>query len=218
MQKWTNFFDKIFVVSLPDCKATRLINVLHEFNKYGIDVEYFDATLNIESGAVGLRDTMIRLFRHCLENGFSKILIFEDDVEFINDINYYMPLCLEQLPANFDLFYLGAYVVKPFKARHSENILKLNGALTTHAVAYSKKVMQKILPLMEKHSMSSRDKTTVDMLLMNKVVCLGNSYISYPLLAKQRSGYSEIEKREVNYDKYIEDQYNFQLQKLNTCQ
>ncbi len=212
---WHNYFDKVFVISLPNCKATRLINVMHELNSYSIEVEYFDATLNTDCGAVGLRQTMIRLFHHCLENNYSKFLVFEDDIEFVNDINYFMPLCLEQLPDNFDLFYLGGYVVKPFKGKCSANLIKLQGCLTTHAVAYSKKAIEKILPLMEKHSENPRDKTTIDMLLMNRIQTLGNSYISYPLLAKQRSGYSEIEKREVNYDNYIEGQYNIQLQKLN---
>lgn len=212
---WTNYFDKIFVISLKS-DLGRLLNTFHQLEKYNIEaeIEVFEATYN-EVGSVGLRETMIRLFTECLEKGYSNVLVFEDDISIINDLNKYMPLCLQQLPHDFDLLYLGAYVVSPFKSRYSANLLLLDKCLTTHAVAYSKKAIEKMLPIFKAHNENPRDTTTIDMLLLNRVIIEGKSYITYPLLISQRFGWSHIEQKEVDYKKYIEEKYAEHLNKLN---
>lgn len=212
---WTKFFDRVFVISIcKDQILTRLFTSLKQLEHFDIEVELFEATYNPENGAVGLRETMIRLFHKCLDKGYSRVLILEDDISIIGDVNKFMPLCLAQLPANFDLLYLGAYVVTPFKERYSENLLLLDKALTTHAVAYSKKAIEKILPIFEKHAENPRDTATVDMLLLNRIVSEGKSYITYPLLVSQQQGYSHIMGKEIDYKKYIEVEYEKHLNAL----
>jgi len=213
---WADYFDRIFVISLcRDTILTRLFTTLKQLEHFDIEVELFEATYNKENGAVGLRETMIRLFHKCLDKGYQRILVFEDDIQVIGNIDSVMPLCIEQLPPNFDLLYLGAYVVTPFKQRYSPNLLLLDKALTTHAVAYSKKAIEKILPIFEKHAENPRDTTTIDMLLLNRVISEGKSYITYPLLVSQQQGYSHIEGKEVDYKKYIELEYAKHLNNLH---
>lgn len=213
MQSWSNSFDKIYIVSLIQNRDKRLLKLLDQLELYGVSADVFEATYNDKNGAMGLRDTMIRLFTECLENNYDKVLVLEDDCLFVEDINKYMPLCLQQLPYKFDLFYLGAHVIKPFK-KYSENLLILNGALSTHAIVYSKKAIEKILPMFIKQTLTERNITPIDMMLCNKIVIDGNCYISYPFLAKQRNGFSDIQKMEIDYDKYILEGYNKQYQKL----
>lgn len=210
---WSSFFDKIFVISLLREGTDRLLNTLRQLEKYDIEVEVFEAVHN-EVGVIGLRDTMIKLFHVCMEKGYDNILVLEDDINIIEDINYYMPICLDQLPVTYDLLYLGAYVVKPFKDRYSENLLLLDKALTTHAVAYPKKTIEKLLPIFEAQSDNPRDTTSIDMTILNRIVSQGKSYITYPLLVSQQAGYSQIEKKEIDYKKYIELEYDNQVKKL----
>lgn len=210
---WATFFDKIFVISLINRKVDRLISALKQLKEFDIEAEVFEATYN-EVGIIGLRDTMIRLFSQCIEKGYQNVLIFEDDISIIEDINLYMPLCLGQLPKDYNIFYLGAYVVNPFKNRYSENLLELDVALTTHAVAYPRKTMDKMLTIFNRQSENPNDKTPIDIPLLNNVIKEGKSYISYPLLVSQKSGYSDIMKKEINYDKYIEVGYSEQYKKL----
>lgn len=211
---WNSFFDKIFLVSLIYSGSDRLLRSLNQLVKYEIEGEVFEATFN-ECGVIGLRDTMIRLFHDCLGKGYGNILVFEDDLEIVSDINYYMPLCLEQLPHDYDLLYLGAYVIRPFKGRYSENLLLLDKVHTTHAVCYPRKTIEKLLPIFEKHSENPNDKTPIDLTILNRIISEGKSYITYPLLVSQQRGYSYIEKKEIDYEKYIVQEYNNQLKKLS---
>lgn len=214
---WSSFFDKIFVVSLLHKNTDRLLNSLRQLEKYEIEAEVFEATFN-ECGVIGLRDTMIRLFHRCLESGYANVLVFEDDLKVVDDINYYMPLCLDQLPISYDLLYLGAYVIRPFKQRFSENLLLLDKVHTTHAVAYPIKTISKLLPIFEKLSENPNDKTPIDLTILNRVISEGRSYITYPLLVSQQQGYSFIEGKEVDYKKYIELEYKEQAEKLDITQ
>lgn len=213
MKKWTNFFDAIYLINLDEC-IDRLKVSLKQLHFFGIPVQVFEATYN-ENGIIGLRDTMIRLFQESLEQGYENILVFEDDIFLLTNINLYMPLCLEQLPKNYDSLHLGGYVIRPFLKKHSENLLLLDKILTTHAVCYPKKTMEFLLKLFITHSENPRDKTPIDMDILNRVLINGNSFITYPLLVSQTNGYSYIEKKEINYELYIEKEYASNYEKLN---
>lgn len=213
MNKWTNFFDAIYLINL-ESSSERLINAVRQLHMYEVPVQVFEATFN-ENGIIGLRNSMIRLFQECLERNYQNVLVLEDDFLVIGDINTYMPLCLEQLPSNYDLLFLGGYIIRPFLRKHSENILVLDKILTTHAIAYSKKTIEFLLPLFSKQSENPLDKTPIDMVILNRVVSNGNSYITYPLLISQMNGYSYIQKQEINYEKYIEKEYAKHYEKLN---
>lgn len=213
MKKWTNFFDAIYLINL-ETSHWRLIKSLRQLNVYGIQVQVFEAVYN-EIGAVGLRETMIGLFRECLERNYETVLILEDDISIIQDVNIYMPLCLSQLPSTFDLLHLGGYVIRPFLRQHSENLLVVDKVLTTHAICYPKKTMELLLNLWIGHSSNPRDTTAIDMDILNRVLINGNSFITYPLLVSQMNGYSYIEKKEINYEKYIEKEYESNYKLLN---
>lgn len=213
MQKWTNYFDAIYLINL-ESRTERLLISLRRLHWFDIPVQVFDAIYNERNGAVGLRSTMIALFTECLHRGYNNVLIFEDDFMVLEDLNFYMPLCLQQLPKDFSLLYLGGHIITPFKEKYSENLLTLTGALTTHAIVYSRKAIEILLPIFIAHAENPRDKTTIDMLLSNRIITAGKSYITYPLLVSQRKSWSDIENREIDYKDYIEDKYERQYQKL----
>lgn len=214
MKKWTKFFDAIYLINLPTCEE-RLRLSLNQLHYYDIPVEVFEATFH-EHGVIGLRDSMIRLFQECLERGYENVLVLEDDFFVLQpNINDLIPLCLEQLPTNFDLLYFGGYCIRPFKSRYSENLLLLDKILTTHAIAYPRKTIEQLLDVWSKHHENPRDKTQIDMDILNRVLINGNSFITYPLLISQMNGYSFIEKKEINYEKYIEKEYASNYEKLN---
>lgn len=213
MQKWATFFDAIYLINL-ESSTGRLLFSLKQLHSCGVPVQVFEASFR-EIGIIGLRDTMIRLFIECLERGYENVLVLEDDFRVLEDLNIYMPLCLEQLPKNYDLLYLGGYVIRPFVRKHSENLLVLDKILTTHAICYSKKAMQLLLPIFAEQSANPMDKTPIDMVILNRVLCNQNSYITYPLLVSQMNGYSYIQKQEIDYTKYIEQEYASNYEKLN---
>lgn len=206
---WTNFFDITVVINLNKRKD-RKDYIAAELGKYNIPHFYWIATEN-PNGKLGICQTMIYLFEFFLATGKDKILVFEDDAEFLIDPNNVMDKVVQQLPQDFHLLFLGANVFKPFKAKYSENLLLLNEAISCHAVCYSKAAVEIILPRYKEMLQGKSIFRQTDMALNHYVVKLGKSFCTYPLLCTQRSDFSDIEKRKVNYQNLLINRYNQQL-------
>ena len=152
-----------------------------EMKKYGIPFERYEATRN-ENGVIGLLQTMKRLFCECVENGYSRVLVFEDDVFFFDEsVNDTMSKAMQQVPPDFLYLFLGCnFIVQP--TRVTENILKVNGAYSTHAVLYTLECIRMILPLLDQ-------VLAYDIVLMQNIQGMGRTYCAYPMLASQRIGF-----------------------------
>jgi hypothetical protein len=144
-------------------------------------------------GKEGLYQTMKEVFMKAIAVDYRNILVFEDDVKLVQDLDQWMPLCLEQLPKDYDLFYLGCNVPDPHKVeRYSENVLRVRRALATHAVAYSRTGMDKFF--------DRPKKLPIDIGFADHLQPDGNCYCARPLLATQYAGYSDILKMDVDWD------------------
>jgi hypothetical protein len=83
---------------------------------------------------------------------------------------------------------------------------------STHALAYSREAMQFIV--------NSNIQQPIDNFLVQQYQPKNNSYCSFPLLATQREGYSDIENTVLSWDKYITEQYErliLQLKQNKRC-
>lgn len=205
----TKYFDKIYCINL-DSSTDRWIETVKEFEKWGITgVERYSAvngdTLNIESeilipGEIGITMTHINIINECKKRGYKNVLIMEDDVYFTEDIlkfNEYM----ESLPNDWSLFYLGGMQLggKP-PIPINKNILKVNHVLMLHCFAINSNIFDLILeliPNLEKQV----DHYYID---IQKIF---PTYLTNPYIAYQRVGFSDIQKKEVNYDKYYKLNY-----------
>lgn len=143
------------------------------------------------------------------------IAVFEDDVEFLTTP---MPLtengngpgvleiireCIAQAPANWDMIYLGGNPLQ-FLHSYSPNLLRVPvGLLTTHAMIYNgnSEVMDFIL----KHDNRG---TKIDDFLSLVVQPKFNVFITYPLIATQHDGQSDVTGIENKYRDLIIENYN----------
>jgi len=122
MKKFTDYFEKTYIVSLPDKQDLRQ-QTFEEFNLVGwsIDnskIKFFDAirpdeSLNFSSiGARGCFESHLSLIKDFLSttgvNGGGNLLIFEDDISFNVDMSS-IPLVVEEVleENDFDIFYFG---------------------------------------------------------------------------------------------------------------
>ena len=192
---WHNQLDAIFVINLLKRKDRRQ-QAEDELNKYDIPFRFWIAIEN-ENGAEGLRQTMVALFNHCIANGYKRVGIFEDDAVMIEDINAYMPKCLEQLPEDFDLFYLGCQHNQKFERFYSENLLPVASAFSTHAVLWSASGMTKFI--------ERCNGIPIDREIRNKLQSDGKCFASFPMLVSQRPSYSDIEKKLIDWGKWLQD-------------
>ena len=134
--------------------------------------------------------TYHKLFKKIYDEGHDEVVIFEDDayfynggqksgIEIIND-------SLTQLEKfNWDLFYFGGLPGKEMKIV-SENLVQCNYILTTHAVAYKRNVIKRVLDQFRPFADSAIDGWYSDRPDIKK-------YLIYPLAVPQRDGLSDLD-------------------------
>lgn len=209
--KWINFFDIIVVLNLRK-RVDRLLHITEQMELMNIPFELVTSIEN-ENGAIGLRDTVVKVFEESIELGHKNILIFEDDCEFIESkqvLDDTMNNAVEQLPDYYHILYLGAQVTNGFKRRHSSSLLQLDMAFATHCFAISLDGMKTI--------MSMELDYPIDNSIVNKLQPLQKCFITYPLLANQKAGISDINTGGdgfVDWKPFIVDRYRQQLANFN---
>lgn len=205
---WTNYFDHIVLINLPNRKD-RMLKSMESLMSTGIVVDFVEPAIQNQNGQHGVYDTLIRIFNNCLNLGAKNVLVFEDDVKIINsNISDVMNKVVTQIPEYWHMLYLGANLPDPTKvSRYSDNLLLTKRALALHSVAYSREAMEMIIALPR--------MLPIDLQITNWIAPLGHTYVTYPLLCSQEPGYSDIEKRHTDYKGYIEDRYDMVIQHLN---
>jgi hypothetical protein len=199
--EWINYFQRIALINLAD-RFDRLYDTIQIMDEYKIPFERFEATRH-ENGALGLGITMKNLFNDCLERGIDNCLVFEDDVEFCEQPEYFhlvMNKCVEGLmQLNWGQFFLGCQHVRPFNHFVKPHLLPVTAGYSTHAVAYTKHAMQFFV--------NNWMFEPIDNFLVREYQKFNISYCAYPLLATQRTNYSNICMEDVDWNKHIQKSY-----------
>lgn len=180
-----NYFDKIFCINL-DRRQDRWEHSQDEFNKVGIQgrVERFPA-IEHKNGAAGCLMSHVACIKKAKELNLNNVLVFEDDVKFINSDIENLRLAIDTLKKipDWDLFYLGGRLMKmaSFISPHLiESRLWSAHAYAVNRCAFGR-CAAPYLPIDIWYSYHMK------------------SYCIYPLMAVQREGFSDIENREVSY-------------------
>lgn len=197
--KLNDYFDKIYCINLDE-RPDRWEQALTQFKKVGIkNVERFSAVKH-EKGAIGCRESHLNIIQKSKEEKLNNVLIFEDDVLFIEENIPLITKTLEDLKkVDWDLFYLGA-TIDPnvgFMNKITDNLFKTNFAYTTHAYAINHSVFDKILNEAPYHPI-------IDVFYCRNIVPIGKSLIMNPMVAIQQEGYSNIEKHQADYGWMVE--------------
>ena len=167
-----------------------------EFNRVGLEVEKFQAVKEIgphQSFSHSEREILLDF----LHSDAETLLHLEDDCVF-RDLSL-LPAALLQLPADWDIVYLGANLVlwnngEPWPERYSDHLFRVKCAWTTHAIAYNKKCIRMILEKQPEFSVRMFDNYLSDRLPELQAFCVA------PMVAYQRPRFSSIWSRETDYD------------------
>ncbi len=217
-----NSFDKIYCINLPSRKD-RWQNCLLQFAKYNISnnlekfdgIVYNDSYFNRKQNAqLGCWFSHYTVLKHAQAMHYNNILILEDDFIFNiepEDLNLKLTRCVNELPENWDLFYLGAYFVKGYdyeaKVNYSNNLYKANTAFCAHSICYSKSGIDKIIRYMEKVfvNLSSMllNYDGLGWFYVKEFLYENNCYASKDFLCGQMKDFSDIEGRVVDYNHYF---------------
>jgi GR25 family glycosyltransferase involved in LPS biosynthesis len=203
--KLTDFFDKTYCINL-ERRKDRWDECLLEFNKHNLTlIERFIAVDGTElpqvtSGFVtpsrlALVLTNIKILEEAIEKNYNSVLIFEDDIEFTDEINLISEY-FKFLPKDWDMLYFGGNHNTHIRIEPpviiNEKVCKLHSTFSTHCVAINKKSFKTILDRLKKCD------NALDVIYVELQKSL-NVYSFYPLIATQRVSYSDIENKIADY-------------------
>jgi GR25 family glycosyltransferase involved in LPS biosynthesis len=155
------------------------------------------------NGAIGCMISHYEILQSALLLN-TNVVIFEDDIHFEknNTLEILNLSCNELNNFNWDMLYGGANILKPFY-KVSNHLAKLSHAQSTIFYAVNKNFLEKLLNYIDLQKINS----PIDIIFADKVIPNHNCYITIPMLATQRTDFSDIEQKIVSYNDYLERRY-----------
>ena len=194
------YFDAIYCINL-DKRRDRWERVSKAFKDSSVEVIRFSA-IEQKDGRMGCIKSHIEILKIAKERNLKNVLIFEDDVVFIDSI---VDNTFEQLPMDWETCYIGANLHTNL-IKYSDNLFTIKQAFSTHAIAYNNTVFDFIINKYDNIEKLDDYVDIYDVWLSNNIQPRNKSYIIYPLVAIQEKGYSDIEHNFIDYS-FIVDRY-----------
>ena len=169
-----------------------------EFRKIGFYPERFSA---IESSIpwLGCYKSHLAILKKAYGEN-ENVLIFEDDVEFIQNKEIIERALDELSSLPWQMFYLGGNILRPF-FQQTPHLALLTHCQSTHAYGVNKEFLKPLIYFLEEK------EYIIDVLYAESVVSQTNCFITVPMVAIQRADYSNIEKTIMDYSVPIQ-RYN----------
>jgi GR25 family glycosyltransferase involved in LPS biosynthesis len=185
---------KAYLINI-DHRPERMVSFKH--NKFPFEVERVSA-VETNDGSLGCNLSHLKILRSQREFPF---VIFEDDCVMVQPWEE-VEKAIEQLPRDWDALWLGATLDAPIK-RYSSNLFHLQKAYCTHAIIYnSQRVVDYISNFLGIYLATTKGKKIIDLFYYEDVQDKFNCFITYPMMAVQAEGYSDIMKRTPGDDEH----------------
>ena len=190
--KVNDFFDKVIVINL-DRRTDRMEKLAPQLEKLDIQYKRFSAVdgkkLDIDPIVAGLRSHL----QVMKQIAGQRVLILEDDAQFVEDFNEKFEKVMQTLPEDWDIFYLGALVPKDVGLIRMVNRHWGIQVLTTGSQAYC------INPSKLEYFISKLEdyNSYIDIGLRDFAKDL-KAYITQPNLVVQFPSYSDLRLKEVD--------------------
>ena len=173
-------------------------------NARGSNIQRFNA-ISDARGALGCTLSHIGCLQTAKSNNWDYVLIFEDDFELVVTpaaFNAQMDLLLRR---PWDVLMISGYALKCDAP--VDNMCKVHDAQSAVAYAVRKSYYDTLIANLQESYAGLRDskeyrKYALDQYWKRLQVTV-NWCISYPILGKQRAGFSNIEHTVVNYDHFF---------------
>lgn len=210
MQSTINkFFDAVLVTNL-DHRTDRMDSLLIELDRFNIEAsktktfnghELFPTMPRLEAGYKGTILTHLNALKYAKQNNLKNILILEDDVRFSEKYIHLLDEMIKQLPADWDMFYVGGNDKHPLTILYpyADNLRKIGKLFTTHAYSVNAKCFDFLI----QHLESNIENAIVIDVLYTQVQPQLNCYMATPNLAWQQEGFSDVVGCAMNYNYMI---------------
>lgn len=197
--KFTNFGNlEVYCINLKQRKDRKL-QFKREAKKKGILAKFFNATHDPINPSLGKLKSHINLIKLAKKLKLQHILVLEDDIQILSN-QFYLHY---QLPKKWDILYLGGSPIGPLTngQRSQQNInnneivqfWNKSKCILTHAYILHSSAYDTVIRNAHKYD-------TIDETFYHT---LNESYISNPPYVIQRSGYSDIVGKDINYNYHM---------------
>ena len=196
-----DIFDHIYCVNLKH-RTDRWINCLKQFEKYGIEVERFEAVNGNEvapdgvnkllPGEVGVIRSNYNIIKDAKEKGYKRIMIFEDDVVLSDDFNERFKMHFLKTPEDWRFLYLGGNHVGGLTPIN-DKVARIKHTYAIHAIGVHEELYDHILTMLEEE----RVQVDVTYAQLQKIF---PSYVFRPHLAWQTEGFGTTKKTYLGHD------------------
>jgi hypothetical protein len=202
--KLENVFEMSYFINLDE-RQDRLEYLDSEWYKLNFYPERFPAIKN-KNPALGCYLSHLEILRKARDANKS-VIIFEDDVSIINFEDKLIEKVLDEIyNMDYAMLYLGGNLMKSCY-QVTQHLARLTWAQSTHSYCVNKKYLSQIIDIVE------ANLTFIDMIYAQLIHPNFPCFISVPMMTIQRTDYSNIENREMNYDIPIQ-RYNQHLVRM----
>jgi GR25 family glycosyltransferase involved in LPS biosynthesis len=190
--KVNEYFDKVVVINL-DRRTDRMEKLVPQLERLGIEYERHSAVDGKELGIDPISAGTMSHVQVLKKYQDKKILVLEDDAQFVDDFNEKFEEVMQTLPNNWDIFYLGALLPKDTGKVLPVNQHWTRQVMTTGSQAYC------INPARTRHFTDNLDGYEWYIDIGLRVFAENfNPYIAQPNLVTQFPSYSDLRLKEVN--------------------
>lgn len=190
-----DYFDSVVYLTTKH-RPGRDSRMQQELKNHHIEAQKIYA-VDQPSARISFNMSMMKILKIFIDSGQHKILVLEDDCVFqnmncLNDV-------LDQLDhqITWDMFYMGANTWNFPLEVVSKNLVRVFGAWTTHAHAYTR---EGALAIFDQFSKVSLDNIVYDDWLAHNFHAHSRCFLAYPMLATQAPNYSDLLESDVNYE------------------
>jgi len=198
-----SYFDKIYCINL-DRRPDKWAISEAEFRKHGLAVERFpgvdgqmlNAKTIVDGGNRGCSLSHVGVLRDIIARGYERVLVLEDDVEFIPNVQEYFDNNVRHIPAQWDMLYLGGnHLETPVPI--NEAISRITRTYTTSHYAITKKMAETVV-----NSVEDVNADVVDV-VYSMFHRKSQSFTFNPSIAWQRAGISDIHGVFADYTSFM---------------
>lgn len=194
---FNDIFPYVYVINL-DKDVTKWEDTFNTLTKNGISTFKRISGVVVNQGKTikdredGCKQSHLNIIQKAKDLNLKYVCIFEDDVEFKFGYEFYLPL-IKMFIMNqaWDMLYLGCNYRQGPEDSGFPNISRLKGAYTTHAYIVHSEVYDLIL--------KSASDDPIDVIYSKIIQPNNKCFCCNPRLVSQKSGFSGIQNRIVDY-------------------
>jgi GR25 family glycosyltransferase involved in LPS biosynthesis len=234
MSNCFDFFEQIYCINLKS-RSDRWENCISQFSDLGISerVERREGILcghpalsKKQNAQIGCALSHYNILKEAQKNSYSNVLVFEDDFLFLKDkrsVAVDINKSINELPEDWDIFYFSGFFVKGYDyaaaEKYSENLIRAKTCFCTHAMAYSKKGINKILKNIKLETEFdilnfSKEYEAIDWYYVKEVQDNSECFSPKNLLCIQKAGHSDIENKYFDYRGNFQESYKQHVEKF----